>query len=478
MSLDTLGTPRATPRRLDFELPNPGPTPPSLPTLDLLNGASPQTPQSPSPPQPGNGPTGDIWERSHRNQVTTTPPNVPAFRIMANPSNAPPSLQRDPDAPPATDPPRTNPRKPTLQMLAASGGIRPRSMLNSQSTEQTRLAKFLQAEMPKIQDAHPSALVDLINRDLLIEWDTLPEGRLAIIPFGIEIRSYDQLQELRDRIFTTVAEISQAQKLGVAVPEPNERAMTINRFPTTFMAYNLSEEQCKILQQRTVWSSPDLTFRVASTDPCRPDFLFALTDFTNLDPDDVRKLVLRIWTDDKSHEFFTSLTHAMETDENAPNDLKLTQLDIQAFLRSIQIKVLKLIEKPEKVEPRDKRGKRGRHVAQRAPPPGTKKPPPVLKPRFYIYADSSHIKDFQIWAEIRHFLANRSYQNSLLGRGKILLIPHNCGICHGADHPRGMCPFPELPGWQGPKRKMDESYNPMDIDFGDYLPRAKRARLE
>lgn len=115
--------------------------------------------------------------------------------------------------------------------------------------------------------------------------------------------------------------------------------------PHSFLAYNLTEKQSNILQERTVWSSPKLTFCVVTLDPCRLDFLFAIDDYTNLDTEDVRKLALQVWTDKESQHFFNPLLQAMDIDDSPLDTTALTSEDLMAFISSLHVKILKLLEK-------------------------------------------------------------------------------------------------------------------------------------
>jgi hypothetical protein len=54
---------------------------------------------------------------------------------------------------------------------------------------------------------------------------------------------------------------------------------------------------------------------------------------------------------------------------------------------------------------------------------------------------------------LRDFLASRNYETLVLGRGWTRNLPLDCGFCHSADHPMGLCPFPDVPGWNGPGSK-------------------------
>ena len=86
--------------------------------------------------------------------------------------------------------------------------------------------KYLNISMPEIHDARASVLFDLVHWDLIVERDSYPEGKLAIVPFGVKYTART-LGNLKDQIFTAVAEITQAQKLGISAPKPNERVISI-----------------------------------------------------------------------------------------------------------------------------------------------------------------------------------------------------------------------------------------------------------
>ena len=139
---------------------------------------------------------------------------------------------------------------------------------------------------------NPFALFDLVKPPLLKEWDNHPKEKLAIIPFGIEIRSQLQVRNLCNLIFTTMAEITQAERLGLSALRPNKKANSISCHLMTFLAYNLMENQCKILQEHSIWASADLTFQVAPIEPCCPNYLFTLMDFTTMDEDEIHCMVL------------------------------------------------------------------------------------------------------------------------------------------------------------------------------------------
>ena len=85
----------------------------------------------------------------------------------------------------------------------------------------------------------------------------------------------------------------------------------------------------------------------------------------------------------------------------------------------------------------------------------------IFAPRFNIYANGSLILQEAVWKRLRNYLAGRVYTSLLLDTGTTEVAPYLCGICHSVDHPRGLCPFPNIEGWNGPsgprRRRTTES---------------------
>jgi hypothetical protein len=79
----------------------------------------------------------------------------------------------------------------------------------------------------------------------------------------------------------------------------------------------------------------------------------------------------------------------------------------------------------------------------------------VLAPIFNVYANTQFLRNHLVWIQVRTFLANRTYATNMQGRATVRIAPFNCSLCHSTDHPRGLCPFPEVPGWHGPSRRQD-----------------------
>ena len=57
--------------------------------------------------------------------------------------------------------------------------------------------KYTKGQMPKIQDANPTAIFDLLDHSMYDEWDILPGGKLAAIPFEDEIMDIIQYEDIQ-----------------------------------------------------------------------------------------------------------------------------------------------------------------------------------------------------------------------------------------------------------------------------------------
>jgi hypothetical protein len=78
----------------------------------------------------------------------------------------------------------------------------------------------------------------------------------------------------------------------------------------------------------------------------------------------------------------------------------------------------------------------------------------IFAPTFQVYAIGAMINDNRTWCQLRSYLATRDYIIGFEDPGINVMPMIECSICHGADHPRGLCPFLS-PGWNGLTHKED-----------------------
>ncbi|KAI9450685.1 hypothetical protein F5148DRAFT_1152707 [Russula earlei] len=259
---------------------------------------------------------------------------------------------------------------------------------------------------PAVHDAHPTAILDNIDRNLLFQWMQYRGDKLLAIPFDGEANDPRNHETIKGKIFAAVAEIMQSESIGVSAPTQSPKAL---RTPTSFLIHDLMKEQSTTLLKRKIWSSPNITFRVSGPIPPCPDFLFSIKGFTMLITVNISQIVKEVWSDSKTEEFILTATG------NLPETKKLAaETSICQFVNSI----------------------------------GN-----TLLPCFNVYADGRLITNDSLWLSLRDFLANHPYSSPMQGYGITEISPFHCGVYHGVDHPRGLCPFTSIKGWNGPQAR-------------------------
>ncbi|KAH9020814.1 hypothetical protein EDB84DRAFT_1441687 [Lactarius hengduanensis] len=285
------------------------------------------------------------------------------------------------------------------------------------------LDKYTPGPMPPIQDIHPTAPFDNIDLKLVEEWDAHPGEKLIAVPFDTEARDTNSHDLIRAKILTAVAEITNAQEANVAALRLKLSTKPSN-LPTSFLVYNITAEQAEFLLNRGVWSSRAITFRVTRFAPTCPTFLFALRGFITTTMKDVFPIVKQVWESEDTKVFVTQLTNAVPASER-----ERVTLEIDHFLKSMNLVRLDIKEAGN-----------------------------TLNPHFNVHADSNQISHDEIWRRLRAFLINQKYASSMQGQATPQKIPYVCTCCHGADHPRGLCPFPSVAGWNGPTRETEGDF--------------------
>ena len=276
--------------------------------------------------------------------------------------------------------------------------------------------KYTNTDMPIVHDAHPTAPLDHIDIDLVCEWEKYPAGKLLALPFDTEAQDISRLGSLKGRIFTAISEITQSRVASVSAPTRSQAAEKSNQTPNAFLIYNLTESQCDLLLQRGIWSSTAITFRVTKLNPTCPDFLFTIKGFHTLATDHILEMVNSIWQDNETGVFIDTIADLFT--EETHIDAKTS---IQAFVDSARVMCLDIKSSGD-----------------------------ILQPHFNVYASGNLINSDEVWVFLRDYLADRTYGSPMHGQGTTSLAPFNCSLCHGVDHPRGLCPFPATPGWNGP----------------------------
>jgi len=307
------------------------------------------------------------------------------------------------------------------------------------------LDKYTEGPMPPIQDASPTSIFEFIDIGLVWEWEVQPGDRkLIAIPFDNEPRNPGSHEYLCTCILTSIAEITKSQDASVAAPRPSADATKSGHMPISFLVYNLTTEQADLVLQCKVWSSHAVTFCATRFAPTCPNFMFAIRGLGTISVKIVYLIVKQVWESDATKTYTQSLVNEALDDEK-----EKVKAELERVLKTMNIIRLDAKEAGN-----------------------------VLRPCFNVYADCTNISYDTLWSHLRTFLLNRSYTSSLEGQGMTEKIPFVCTNCHSVDHLRGLCPFPGMIGWNGPKRDIGgdtpgcrngSNYSP-DQHYPNYRP--------
>jgi len=401
------------------------------------NNNSPQFPPSPSPNTQRNQQS-LLTAKTTQLGSGTAEPQTPSRPGTTLPQ------QINTDESPSGQPQTTQKIQRSLKDRVAAAEERGETKPASGPDSWDPLEKYTQGEMPKVHHSHPMALLSDIDINLIGEWEELPDEKLLAQPFGDYAAERKNHGTLRALLFGAVIEITKAHKVTVCAPQ---QSPTSNKPPKTFLIYNLSEAQKQILLQRKVWSSTNISFHVAPLEPTCPDYLFTIKGLTTLTMEQLEKTIEEVWHDEATFTFLKTICEQVPVETQ-----KQAEQTLLAFIDSMRVTQL-----------------------------DTKNKGDIPAPSFCVYASGNIINEESTWCRLRNYLASREYKIKFQDPG-IVYIPHRpCSLCHGADHPRGLCPFPQKKGWNGPTGKIDSPLIDLErrsdtTSFRD-RNRAKAARI-
>ena len=405
------------------------PAPPdlSLPDLPYVNASSPLT--SPTPlsvqndtrkPPHGSPDTPRVGAMLVDEETTSTPiaptvlntptiPTVPNSPVAPTVPNTPVVLLQD-----IVDPLPFNDDEPDLTPI--SNHLEGSLELQTGNLPSNPLDKFMRGPFPPVHVSLPEAAYVNIAKSTATAWDSFPTYKLLAIPFGFDARVHRKHGILVRGILSAVAEITNSQRIGVAAPAPEERPIkTRNRTPLAFLIHGLSRDHYRILYKQRFWVSNDISFRVTSTKPSPPDLLFSITELSSLNSERVHEMVLTIWSRN------ATISALQDIINNYNYNDPTSKPDIKSFLATLKTDCLLIKEKGG-----------------------------ILNPIYNIYANGKYFRHHELWSLVRSSLAGLTYGASTVGTGVVRTAHFHCTVCHAADHPRGLCPFPKMQGWKGP----------------------------
>ncbi|KAG1766588.1 hypothetical protein EDD22DRAFT_844912 [Suillus occidentalis] len=274
---------------------------------------------------------------------------------------------------------------------------------------------------PKVHMAHSAQIFNHLDNKVLLTWFQVEHPKFMVRVFDISGKEVaDQTAIIAERLRASITIIAdfihqEAPPIHVSPPQP-QGSRGAKAHPIGFLVHKVPEETKNLILSQHIWSTTDITFEALPfncTNP--PELLFCLTGFTTPDAGIVRRTIAEVWASDENRHRIDDIFSmcGIQNDE-------LVYKATRDLINSIHVEVL------------DFKITGGLSV-----------------PRFNIFGYSA-TNDAKTWMELRGFLHLLEYPTELDGCG-IAAALHPCQLCHSLAHPRGLCPFPNIPQWNSPK---------------------------
>lgn len=214
------------------------------------------------------------------------------------------------------------------------------------------------------------------------------------------------------------------EPLARIAPPPTPTSVTAHPL-VTFLAYGISQHTATTILDQRIWSFPEVTFEATPFETKTiPHLILCIAGFTSPDEQSVEEAVRKVWDEPSNTSRLADIFQQHDA-SYAGKDLRSATTDaISEVILSMAVEFVDF-----------------------------KEPGGIPSPRFNVYTRSP-TSCLVAWSHIKVFLFTLSYPSLLCRVGRPTKL-FSCQICHSFSHPRGLCLFPHLPGWNGPKLEPD-----------------------
>ncbi|KAG1822546.1 uncharacterized protein BJ212DRAFT_1476969 [Suillus subaureus] len=284
---------------------------------------------------------------------------------------------------------------------------------------------------PHIHLAHAAQLFDYQAAKVIMAWLKVPHPKILVRVFDHDGKNpsvkgpilVERLQKAVLNIAHFVHQDDQDVKVSPPCPDASKEDAD---FPLSFLVYNISDETKSLILNQHVWSSPEISFtahlfRVNSP----PLLLFCLHSFSTTDTATVKTTIHEVWSEDVTRWDICDIM----SESDIPKEC--IHAAVWDFINTLWVEHL------------DFKVSGG-----------------ILLPRYNIFAVSP-TNNPTVWTKLRAYLHSLTYPSELEGSGTAVNFML-CTLCHSIAHPHGLCPFPNVPLWNGPKHSTNLRPNLMN----------------
>ncbi|KAF7794709.1 hypothetical protein EIP86_005847 [Pleurotus ostreatoroseus] len=385
-----------------------------VPSRDHSLGASPRRDASPAPPVPGTHADGDAEAPGGEDDTF--------YADALSQTSAEEVLEWGPSGGPETPPRRNASTEPhatlfttgVAALLEEVQRLLPAAPSASTSGPSLSFTPKPAEGFPYIHDAIPAAHLANLTKQQAIDWEKF-RGPKILVRFGMHGALDDTIHDylhLADRATSELHAFLGTSSATVALPLPKVQPSRTNEAPYAALIRGVSEEEAARLLDQQVLATPRITLFFFPFGWKMPTLLGAITGFRASDEEEVYDAVR-----DRLEPLIPMImTLAYEN----PVIAAAVSLESHAakVIKSIRVKFLPL--RTDGGHPDD---------------------------HYYVYA-SLPFTTFTSFQAVQRQLAAADWKHSFAGPGTFHILREPfCSLCHGADHPLGLCPFPSIPDW-------------------------------
>lgn len=281
--------------------------------------------------------------------------------------------------------------------------------------------------------ADPLGIYDNVSPETVRTWMAREEGALGVMLYDVGCAAADNARERADHVRFIITALTGVEGIEVSVPAP---MVTIPRGPNgdtkqppaIHRIWNCPEYVKEFLLDNKLFNTERWTLICVPLYPVAPSYLFGLRNVTCTQEGLVRQHVIAVWTGSLLIDILMPILAKQEEYEG---------LDLRMIARGL-IQSLRVETIPMKA------------------PKG--RPSPVTN--LYVTPFTKNVED---WRVVRSYLQALDYSETDYGQNIKVVEKIKCNGCHADDHPRGLCPFPKIPGWKGqqaaPSTEADDAVN-------------------
>lgn len=206
------------------------------------------------------------------------------------------------------------------------------------------------------------------------------------------------------------ATITGNHEVRAVPPEPEHEDDVRGDEALLWALRDLTEDDAEVLLSRPVWSFAGITFFPVSKEVGPDRWVFSLEGFLDDDAAAIRDAVQRVLLEDENAEIIERLTRRNPDLRDMSSALR-----VRAIVSSVNVTTWTTS---------------GDNVIANV----------FIRPPTRVT---------RLWRAWVARLRTRRYGNYVNGTGVVRWLSHCLG-CRSTDHPTHLCPFPDLPGWNGP----------------------------